>query len=131
MIVGSVCPYQIQRVHTLKRNSFKGAGGEIISEGMKEFVSEALPIYKTARGLYKVGQGDTRGAIKQGIGVADNIIFQPAKQALAATVAAKGAAIGSLILPGVGTAIGAGIGYLGTLLCWGKARNAIVDEIMD
>ena len=131
MIVQSVYPCQMQRVSTLQRKTFKGAGSEVISEGFKEFVSEGLPFYKAARTLYKAGEGDTKGAIKQGIGAIDNVVLQPVKQAAAAAVAAKGAAIGTAICPGLGTAIGCGIGYLGTLLFWGKARNTIVDEIMD
>ena len=113
------------------RQNFKGAKEEVISDGLKEFVSEALPLYKTGRALYKMGEGDTKGAVKQTVGAVDNIVLQPAKQALAATVAAKGALIGSAICPGAGTAIGAAVGYFGTLLGWGKARNAIVDSIMD
>lgn len=65
------------------------------------------------------------------IGWADNLICQPLKQAAATAVAAKGAAIGTLICPGVGTTIGAAVGYIGTLYGWAKARNKIVDKGLD
>ena len=123
--------YTVINKNSGQKTSFKGAGGEVISEGLRDFVSEALPLYKSARFLSKVGKGDSRGAVKQGVGVVDNIVCQPAKQALAGTVAAKFAAVGTAICPGVGTALGAGIGYFGTLLCWGKTRNTVVDALMD
>ena len=131
MKINCINSYGVANKNINKRTSFKGAGSEIISEGFKEFVSDALPLYKTARCLNKIGNGDSRGAVKQGVGVADNILLQPAKQALATTMAAKGAAIGTMLCPGFGTALGAGVGYLGTLFCWGKARNTVVDAIMD
>ena len=131
MKVYSIYPYKVQVTNTQRQNNFKGAGQEIISEGFKECVSDLLPIYKTVRCINKVGKGDSKGAIKQGVGLADNIVCQPAKQALATAAAAKGALIGSAILPGIGTGIGAITGYVGTLLCWGKVRNTVVDALMD
>ena len=132
MNVSKINSYGVQQPYNCRRNvRFKGAGGEVISEGVKEFMSEALPLYKAGRFIKKAGEGDTKGMIKQGVGVADNIFLQPVKQAAAAAVAAKGAAIGTAICPGLGTAIGAGVGYFGTLLGWGKARNTIVDACMD
>ena len=117
--------------NSYKMQTFKGTKDEIVSEGLKEFVSDVMPLYKVGRTLYKIGDGDTKGAVKQAVGAVDNIVLQPVKQSVAVAVAAKGAAIGSVICPGVGTAIGATIGYLGTLLGWGKARNCIVDSVME
>ena len=131
MKIYSINSYMTINKNSSKKTSFKGVGSEIISEGFRDVVSEALPLYKGARFLSKVGKGDTKGAVKQGVGVVDNIVCQPAKQAVAGTVAAKGAAIGTAICPGLGTAIGAGVGYIGTLLCWGKVRNTVVDAFMD
>jgi len=70
-----------------------------------------------------------KGAIKQGVGFVDNVVCQPAKQALAGVVAAKGALVGSAICPGIGTAIGAGIGYFGTLLGWGPPEIRLLMEL--
>ena len=131
MRINGVSSYRVVNVNTNRQTKFKGAGQEIISEGFREVVADALPLYKGARFLYKAGNGDTKGAIKQGVGVVDNIVCQPAKQAVAGAAAAKGAAIGTAICPGVGTFIGAATGYIGTLLCWGKVRNTIVDAFMD
>jgi hypothetical protein len=130
MMVNAISAYQVQPYG--RRNvKFRGAGGEVISEGLRDFVSEALPLYKAGRMIKKIGDGDTKGAIKQGVGVADNIILQPVKQTAALAVATKFAAIGTAICPGLGTVIGGGLGYFGTLLGWGKARNTIVDACMD
>lgn len=110
---------------------FRGAKDEVISEGFKEVVGDLLPVYKGLRALDKFSDGDNKGATKQAVGVVDNIVLQPAKQAVASIVAAKGATIGTMICPGIGTAIGATLGYFGTLIGWGKARNSIVDSIID
>ncbi len=124
--INTVAPrmYYTQRIH------FKGEKEELISEGLKEVMSEALPIYKGFRTLQKVGDGDKKGAVKQAVGTVDNIVCQPIKQAAATAVAAKGALIGSVLGP-VGAGVGAAVGYFGTLLGWGKIRNKIVDGIMD
>jgi len=111
------------------KTNFRGMKEEVISTGLKEVVSTGLPIYKAGRALHKLGEGDTKGALKQGIGLVDNIVMQPTKQSIATLASAKGAAIGSVFGP-VGTFLGAGIGYFGTLLCWGKVRNTVVDGIM-
>ena len=132
MNVSKINFYGVQQPYNCRQNvRFKGAGGEVISEGLKEFMSEALPLYKAGRFLKKAGDGDTRGMVKQGVGVVDNVVLQPVKQTAAVAVATKAAAIGTLICPGIGTAIGAGLGYFGTLFGWGKARNTIVDACMD
>ncbi len=110
--------------------AFNGTKEEIISEGFKEFVSGALPIYKLGRAVQKLGDGDSKGAIKQTVGMVDNIVCQPVKQMAASAVAAKGALVGSVFGP-VGAGIGAIVGYVGTLWGWGKARNTVVDTIMD
>lgn len=122
----------ISNIYNISPNvtNFKGGKEEVISSGFKEFVSDALPIYKAGRTLYKLGEGKTDDAIKQGVGVVDNIVMQPTKQAIATAVAAKAAVFGSVLGP-VGTVIGAGFGYFGTLLGWGKIRNSIVDGILD
>ena len=44
----------------IRPTSFKGAKEEVISEGFKEFVSEALPVYKAGRALYKISEGYKR-----------------------------------------------------------------------
>ena len=110
--------------------SFKGGKEEILSEGFKEFVSDALPIYKAGRVVQKLANDDPKGALKQTVGVVDNIVCQPVKQMAASAVAAKGALIGSVLGPG-GAVIGAAAGYIGTLWGWGKARNTITDAILD
>lgn len=115
----------------IRQTSFKGAKEEVISEGFKEFVSEALPVYKAGRALYKISEGDTKGVIKQTVGIVDNVVLQPVKQTVATAVAAKGALVGTAICPGIGTVIGATVGYLGTLIGWGKIRNSIVDNVVD
>ena len=56
--------------------AFKGAKEEILSEGFKEFVSEALPIYKAGRAVQKLANDDPKGALKQTVGVVDNIVCQ-------------------------------------------------------
>lgn len=111
-------------------SSFKGGKDEIISTALKETVGDLLPTYKAIRAINKLGQGEGKAAIKQGIGMVDNVIMQPTKQAIASAVAAKCATVGSIFGP-LGTAIGGGIGYFGTLLAWGKTRNSIVDSIME
>ena len=116
--------YNNQKVH------FKGEKEELLSEGFKEVISEALPIYKGFRTIQKVGDGDKKGAVKQAVGTVDNIVCQPIKQAAASVIAAKGALIGSVLGP-VGAGVGAAVGYFGTLLGWGKIRNKLVDGIMD
>lgn len=110
--------------------TFKSGKEEILSEGFKEFVSDALPIYKATRMVQKIGNNDAKGAVKQAVGTIDNIVCQPVKQSIATAVAAKGAAIGSLFGP-PGAAAGALIGYVGTLWGWGKTRNTVVDSIME
>lgn len=127
MRVNSVC----YNPRIIKPTSFRSAKDEVMSEGFKEFVSDALPVYKAGRALYKMGEGDTKGAVKQTVGMVDNIVLQPVKQSIATAVAAKTALVGTAICPGVGTAVGAAIGYFGTLVGWGKVRNNIVDNVID
>lgn len=76
--------------------------------------------YRVAKAKSPVKKAQAAAAI------ADNVLLQSAKQSTAMYAAGEGAAIGSAICPGIGTAIGAGIGYFGTLIAWGKTRNAIV-----
>lgn len=116
--------------HICSRSSFKGGKEEIISEGFKEFVSEALPLYKAGRAVQRLADDDPKGAVKQTVGAIDNIVCQPVKQMAASAMAAKGALIGSVLGPG-GAAIGAAAGYVGTLWGWGKARNTITDALLD
>ena len=103
---------------------------DIITDGVQDFVSTALPVYNAARAIQKVCEGDEKEIVKQSVGVIDNIVCQPVKQTVAGAVAAKGALIGSIFGP-VGAGIGAIAGYVGTLWGWGKARNSIVDSMMD
>lgn len=112
------------------KTSFRGGKEEVLSEGLKEFVSDALPIYKTGRAMQSLANDDPKGAIKQTVGLVDNIVCQPVKQMTASAVAAKGALIGSVLGPG-GAVIGAAAGYIGTLWGWGKARNSLTDVILD
>ena len=130
MRISPIGSYYTKNYNSNSRLAFNGAKEEIISEGFKEFVSDALPIYKAGRALKKLGDGDSKGAIKQTVGMVDNIVCQPVKQMAAGAVAAKGALVGSIFGP-VGAGIGALAGYVGTLWGWGKARNTIVDTIMD
>ena len=102
---------------------------DIITDSVKDFVSDALPVYNAARVIQKVCEGDEEEIVKQSVGVIDNVVCQPVKQAVASAVAAKGALIGSIFGP-IGAGAGAVIGYAGTLLGWGKARNSIVKKIM-
>ena len=131
MLVNSITCCYIPHYSIRNSVSCKGVKEEVISEGFREFVSEALPFYKAGRTLYKIGEGDGKGAVKQGIGFVDNTLGQPLKQGVALSVAAKAAAIGTAICPGIGTAILGGAGYLATLMGWGYVRNKAVDAVMD
>lgn len=115
--------------------AFKGGSQEVISEsageGFKELMGEALPIYRGAELVSKMAKGDEKAIVKASAATVDNIVLQPAKQAVAGAAAAKGAAIGGAIGGPGGALIGAGIGYFGTLIAWGKTRNKIVDKLMD
>ena len=130
MRISPISSHYTKNYNSNPRTTFNGTKEEIISESFKEFVSGALPIYKLGRAVQKLGDGDSKGAIKQTVGMVDNIVCQPVKQMAASAVAAKGALVGSVFGP-VGAGIGAIVGYVGTLWGWGKARNTVVDTIMD
>lgn len=100
-------------------------------EDVVDTLTDGVPVGGVIRTVNGIRKGDAKSIVKGGASIVDNTVLVPTKLAAAAAVAAKGAAIGTMICPGIGTAVGSAVGFLGTLFAWGKVRNAVVDEFMD
>lgn len=68
---------------------------------------------------------------KVSITAIDNYALHGIKQAAASGARRKGTIIGSAIGGSVGAVIGGAIGYIGAFFLWGKARDKVVDAIIN